>query len=85
MDTELVAVGAELVCTTSPKGVMIIASGDRDFVPLVKVAHRQGWETEMCAFSSSFSPNGDMASAVTRVRQLDDVFDKIGQYNSQLP
>lgn len=80
VDTELVAVGTELVCTTRPQGVLIIASGDRDFLPLVKAAHRQGWETEMCTFSSSFSPYGDMATSVTRVRQLDGVFDRIGRY-----
>lgn len=74
VDTELVAKGTQLVCTTSP-AVLKILSGDADFKPLVDIANEQGWETEMWAFSSSISAT--MGTSVTRVRPLDVIFDKI--------
>lgn len=74
VDTELVAKGTQLVCTTSP-AVLKILSGDADFKPLVDIANSQGWETEMWAFNSSISANMD--TSVTRVKPLDTIFDKI--------
>jgi uncharacterized LabA/DUF88 family protein len=79
VDTELVARGTETICTIGAGNVLVIASGDRDFIPLVNVAHRKNWEVEMCAFSSSFSPAGDMATSVDRVRALDADYLKIGK------
>jgi uncharacterized LabA/DUF88 family protein len=78
VDTELVAQGAEIICSTDRKMVLVIASGDRDFIPLVGVAHRRGWEVEMVAFTSAFNPTGEMATAVDKVRPLDVDFEKIG-------
>jgi uncharacterized LabA/DUF88 family protein len=46
VDTELVAQGTLLIATTEP-AVLVIASGDRDFLPLVSVAHQMKWTVEM--------------------------------------
>jgi uncharacterized LabA/DUF88 family protein len=85
VDTELVAQGTEIICSIGAPNVLVIASGDRDFIPLVKVAHRRNWEVEMCAFSSSFSPAGDMATSVERVRPLDSDYLKIGKCEFEWP
>ncbi len=78
VDTELVAQGTEIICSTSEVMTLIIASGDRDFIPLVKVAQRKGWDVEMCAFTSAFTQDGQMAQTVNQVRPLDAVFALIG-------
>jgi hypothetical protein len=62
-----------------------IASGDRDFVPLASVAHTRNWEVEMCAFSASFNPGGDLATAVDRVRPLDASVFKVGRCDFDWP
>jgi uncharacterized LabA/DUF88 family protein len=85
VDTELVARGTEIVCSLGEPGILVIASGDRDFIPLVNVAHRKKWEVEMCAFSSSFSPAGDMALSVERIRPLDSDYLKIGKCEFEWP
>lgn len=77
VDTELVAKGVELICTTPP-AVLKVLSGDSDFLPLVNIAEGRGWETEMWAFSSSYHVAGGLATSVDRVQPLDDVFDEIG-------
>ena len=77
VDTELVAKGVELICTTEP-AVLKILSGDSDFLPLVKVAGGRGWETEMWAFSSAYHIAGNMATSVDRIHPLDAVFSEIG-------
>jgi uncharacterized LabA/DUF88 family protein len=68
VDTELVAQGTLLIATTAP-ATLVIASGDRDFLPLVNVAHKQNWAVEMAAFGPSMS--SQMAVAVDKVRPLD--------------
>lgn len=78
VDTELVAQGTLIVATTPSPAVLVIASGDRDFIPLVGVAHQMGWSVEMAAFTSAFSATGEMAIAVDRVRPLDGSLDLIG-------
>jgi uncharacterized LabA/DUF88 family protein len=85
VDTELVARGTEIICSTPKPHILVIASGDRDFIPLVNVAHRKGWEVEMCAFSSAFSPSGEMASSVESVRALDADFLHIGKNEFDWP
>jgi uncharacterized LabA/DUF88 family protein len=85
VDTEIVARGTEIICDHPRKGVVVLASGDRDFLPLVRVAHRRSWSVEMCAFSNAFNPSGGMAVAVDRVRQLDSAFAKIGRYDFDWP
>jgi uncharacterized LabA/DUF88 family protein len=85
VDTELVAQGTEIICSVGKPGVLVIASGDRDFIPLVNVAHRKKWEVEMCAFLSSFSPAGDMAMSVERIRALDSDYLKIGKCEFEWP
>ncbi len=76
VDTELVAQGVELICTTSP-AVLKILSGDSDFLPLVKIAEGRGWETEMWAFPSAYQIAGNMATAVDRIQPLDAIFEEI--------
>ena len=56
----------------------MIASGDRDFIPLVNIAHEMGWTVEMAAFESAFSDEGEMAITVDDVRPLNEVFEKKG-------
>lgn len=79
VDTELVAQGTEIICTTSEIMDLAILSGDRDFLPLVSVAHRRGWAVEMWAFKNAYHPSGQMAMSVDRICPLDDVFLTIGQ------
>ena len=81
INSELVAQGTKIICRTPP-AVLVIASGDRDFIPLVKVAQEEGWTVEMAAFKSAFSRVGEMATTVDRIRPLDEVFEKIGRTTS---
>lgn len=75
-DTELVVRGTEIIATAAVPMTLVIASGDRDMVPLVEVAHRHGWHVELCAFTNSYSEGGELAQCVDSVRPLDDyVFD----------
>ena len=83
VDSELVAQGTRIICTTPP-AVLVIASGDRDFVPLVNVAHEEGWTVEMAAFKSAFSRLGEMATTVDKIRPLDEVFERIGRTTSSV-
>jgi len=87
VDTELVAQGTEAICLmiAPPPKVLVIASGDSDFIPLVKVAQRRKWEVEMCAFSSAFNPAGDMAISVETVRPMDADYLTIGKHEFTWP
>jgi uncharacterized LabA/DUF88 family protein len=78
VDTELVAQGTEIIVAAPEPMTLVIASGDRDFIPLVSVAHRRKWLVEMAAFSSAFSAVGQMATSVDKVRPLETVFKDIG-------
>ena len=84
VDTEIVARGTEIICTTSPC-VLKLLSGDRDFIPLIRIATNRGWETEMWAFTNAFKENGEMAQTVTRIKPLDHVFNEIGRYEFEWP
>ena len=85
IDAELVAQGTRIICTTTPPGVLVIASGDRDFIPLVNIAKEVGWVVEMAAFKSAYSERGEMAKAVNKIRPLDEVFGKIGSHSFTWP
>lgn len=85
VDTELVARGTEIITTTEKPMVLVITSGDADYLPLVDVAHRWDWKVEMAAFAESFDPNGVMARSVERVRLLDECFEQIGQCEYEWP
>jgi uncharacterized LabA/DUF88 family protein len=78
IDTELVARGTEIVCECETPGVLIVASGDADLLPLIVVAKEHGWRTEMWAFRSSFNPESELCQTVDRVQLLDDFFGEIG-------
>jgi uncharacterized LabA/DUF88 family protein len=75
VDTELVAQGTLLIATTDP-AVLVIASGDRDFLPLVTVAHKRNWTVEVAAFSQAIS--SQLSIAADSVRPLDGSLDLIG-------
>lgn len=78
VDTELVARGAELIATSEQPMVLVLASGDRDYVPLVELAKRNDWEVELRAFKSSYEVDGDLAAQADRVMPLDECFEEIG-------
>jgi uncharacterized LabA/DUF88 family protein len=78
VDTELVAQGTEIICSTPETMTLVIASGDGDFIPLVSVAHRKKWLVEMTAFSSAFTATGAMATSVDMIRPLEPEFTQIG-------
>ena len=77
VDTKLVALGVETICTT-PKGILKVLSGDSDFAPLIEIANKRGWDTELWAFYSAFRKGGSLAASVTRVETLDKYFGQIG-------
>jgi hypothetical protein len=79
VDTELVAQGTEIIATAEEPMTLVLASGDLDFLPLMNVAQRHEWQTELCAFSTDFDPRGELANSVDRVRVLDDAFLTIGR------
>ena len=56
-----------------------------DFIPLINMANKRDWETEMWAFTNSFSYSGQMALSVTRTKTLDVIFDKIGHNGFEWP
>ena len=85
VDTELVAMGTEIICLSEEAMDLVIVSGDRDFIPLVGVAHRLKWEVEMAAFTSAYNPTGEMAMSVERIFPLDFVFSKIGGHAYDWP
>ncbi len=78
VDTEIVAQGTELVCTEPQPAVLKLLSGDRDFIPLINIATKRGWETEMWAFSNAFNYSGEMAQSVNKIKPLDRIFASIG-------
>lgn len=80
VDTEIATQAAEIIVLNKDNpGVLVLGSGDRDFLPSIRCADRFNWGTEMCAFSSAFNPAGAMAMAVGKIRKLDDVFHQIGR------
>lgn len=85
VDTELVAMGTEVICLSEEVMDLVIVSGDRDFIPLVNVAHRRHWEVEMAAFTSAYNPSGEMATSVERIVPLDAAFAKIGSHAYEWP
>lgn len=84
VDTEIVAQGVEIICSSDAAALKLL-SGDRDFIPLINIASKKGWETEMWAFSNAFKINGEMAQTVTRIKPLDQVFDEIGRCEFEWP
>ena len=85
VDTELIVQGTEIICDAPEAMVLVIASGDRDFIPLVKLAQRRKWQVEMCAFESAFGKHGEMATSVDRVRPLEADFATIGHCDFPWP
>jgi uncharacterized LabA/DUF88 family protein len=81
VDTELVAQGLDVIYKYKydykRPAILKLLSGDRDFLPLIQTAYREGWETELWGFRSSVSL--ELAQAVNRVKTLDEIFDQIGK------
>jgi uncharacterized LabA/DUF88 family protein len=75
VDTELVARGTLAIATTPSPAVLVIASGDHDFIPLVNVAHELKWEVDVRFLQRVHATR---AIAVDRVRPLDGSLDLIG-------
>jgi uncharacterized LabA/DUF88 family protein len=80
VDTELVASGLKIIYKHPNPAVLKLLSGDRDFLPLIRSAYEENWETELWGFSSGIS--NELSQAVSRVKLLDSVFDQIGKYES---
>ncbi|MDR1740825.1 MAG: NYN domain-containing protein [Synergistaceae bacterium] len=76
VDTEITASGLKVIYKHPRPAVLKLLSGDRDFVPLIRSAYEEGWETELWGFQSSIS--AELSQIVTRVQLLDDVFEQIG-------
>jgi hypothetical protein len=74
----LVIDGVKILVTHKNPAILIILSGDSEFTPTVEIAKEEKWETEVWGFYSSISRA--LADMVTRVKTLDDVFEKIGKY-----
>jgi uncharacterized LabA/DUF88 family protein len=85
VDTEIVAQGTEIVCTQSTPAILKLLSGDRDFIPLINIATKRNWETEMWAFTNAFTYGGQMAQSVTRIKPIDKIFNKVGHNEYQWP
>lgn len=85
VDTELAVRGTKLIVLAPKPMTLVIASGDRDFIPLVNLAHDENWSVEMCAFSSAYSDSGEMATSVDVVRPLEEGFSGIGYYDFKWP
>ena len=84
VDAQIVAQGTKMVCTHPNEGVLILLSGDSDFIPLLEVANEVGWETEIWAFKSAFPRAKTLMQYVARVNNLDDIFSEIGYRQKQI-
>jgi uncharacterized LabA/DUF88 family protein len=81
IDTELVVCGLKIIYKHPVAAVLKLLSGDRrDFIPLLKAAYEERWETELWGFSDSISP--ELSVIANRTQILDSVFDQIGKYQS---
>ena len=78
VDAQIVAQGTKMICTHPNKGVLILLSGDSDFIPLLEICNELGWESEIWAFKSALPCAKKMIQYVTRVNYLDSIFSDIG-------
>lgn len=85
VDTELVARGSEIIATAEERMTLVLGSADLDFIPLVDLAHRHGWDVELCAFTTDYPEEGDLAQAVDSVRPLDEALEVIGRHEFEWP
>ena len=77
VDTEVVASGLKVIYKHPRPAILKLLSGDRDFIPLIRNAYEENWETELWGFSGAIS--SELQQMVNRTYLLDDVFDKIGK------
>ena len=78
VDAQIIAQGTKMICTHPNKGVLILLSGDSDFIPLLEICNELGWESEIWAFKSALPCAKKMIQYVTRVNYLDSIFSDIG-------
>ncbi len=76
VDTELLASGLKVVYKHPRPAVLKLLSGDRDFIPLIRNAYEEGWESELWGFSDSIS--NELQQMVNRTVLLDSLLDTIG-------
>ena len=77
VDTELLASGLKVIYKHPRPAILKLLSGDRDFIPLIRNAYEENWETELWGFSDSIS--NELQQMVNRTQLLDNVFDVIGK------
>ena len=77
VDTELLASGLKIIYKHPCPAILKLLSGDRDFVPLIRNAYEEGWETELWGFSHCIS--NELQQMVNRTMLLDNVFGTIGK------
>jgi hypothetical protein len=77
VDTEIMASGLKIIYKHPRPAILKLLSGDRDFLPLIRSAYEEGWETELWGFAASIS--NELSQTVSRVQLLDSVFDHIGK------
>lgn len=85
VDTELAVQGTEIICTAPEPYILKLLSGDSDFLPLINIARKRNWRTEIWAFSNAFNPHGEMAKAADSIQYLDNVFEQISLEKIQQP
>ncbi|MCL1911709.1 MAG: NYN domain-containing protein [Leptospirales bacterium] len=83
VDTELLASGLKVIYKHPRPSILKLLSGDRDFIPLIRNAYEEKWETELWGFSDSIS--NELQQMVDRVILLDDIFGVIGKYRLSNP
>jgi hypothetical protein len=77
VDIKLVADGKiELIEHPEPAILKLITNDGEEFLPLIETFHKNGWETELWEFSINI-PDSPISNAVTRVKTLDSIFEKI--------
>jgi uncharacterized LabA/DUF88 family protein len=79
IDIEIVARGTEIVCLAEEPMTLVVASGDADLLPLIKLAQEYGWTVELCAFTNSYSVESELCQTCNKVRPLDDHFLELGK------
>jgi uncharacterized LabA/DUF88 family protein len=77
VDMEIGMSGARVIFRHPNKAILKLVSDDSDFIPLVKLAYEEEWEVELWGFQGSLS--AELSYMATRVKLLDDVFDRIGK------
>jgi len=71
------ASGLKIIYKHPRPAILKLLSGNRDFLPLIRSAYEEGWESELWGFSAGIS--NELSQTASRVQLLDSVFDQIGR------